>query len=55
MKGIIPHGGYRTRLRERRIRLEGLVEAGVKDIAIVLGGAYPEKVKKYYRMEAAHV
>ena len=28
--------------------LEDLVEAGVKDIAIVLGDAYPEKVKEYY-------
>jgi glucose-1-phosphate thymidylyltransferase len=28
--------------------LENLVEAGVKDIAIVLGNIYPEKVKGYY-------
>lgn len=28
--------------------LEDLVEAGVKEVAIVLGDAYPEKVKGYY-------
>ena len=28
--------------------LEDLVEAGVKEIAIVLGDIYPEKVKEYY-------
>ena len=28
--------------------LEDLVEAGVKEIAIVLGDAYPEKVREYY-------
>jgi len=28
--------------------LEDLVEAGVKDVAIVLGDIYPEKVKEYY-------
>jgi len=28
--------------------LEDLRDAGIKDIAIVLGGAYPEKVQEYY-------
>ncbi|MFP3317552.1 MAG: sugar phosphate nucleotidyltransferase, partial [Candidatus Nanopusillus sp.] len=28
--------------------LEDLVEAGIKEIAIILGDIYPEKVKEYY-------
>ena len=28
--------------------LEDLIEAGIKDVAIVLGDVYPEKVKEYY-------
>jgi glucose-1-phosphate thymidylyltransferase len=28
--------------------LEDLVEAGVTDVAVVLGDVYPEKVKEYY-------
>ena len=28
--------------------LEDLKKAGIKDIAIIIGGVYPEKVKDYY-------
>jgi len=28
--------------------LEDLIEAGIKNVAIILGDIYPEKVKEYY-------